>query len=148
MLNKELLMDNTGGKQPVGLIVGSYRVSGPYFYCGYDHGYYGRLVPVPFWGNYTYLGALWYNNQNNRTTCSMTDRSVDLTVYVSGYQDSPISSGESISGDPFRFAEKVGQTVYLTFDPPRRVLGSRNTQTDLRRGYYVEEVPWEAPDAE
>lgn len=118
MLNKELLMDNTGGEQPVELIVGSYHVSGPYSYWGYDYGYYGRLVPVPFWGDYTYLSALWYDNQNNRTTCGMTDRSVDLTVYVSGYQDSPISSGESISGDLFGFAGKVGQTVYLTFDPP------------------------------
>ena len=118
MLNKELLMGNTEGQQPVALTVGSYRVSGPYFYYGYDHGYIGRLVPVPFWGNYAYLSALRYDNQNNRTTCSVTDRSVDLTVYVSGYQDSPISSGESISGDPFRFAVKVGQTVYLTFDPP------------------------------
>lgn len=118
MLNKELLMGNTEGQQPVALTVGSYRVSGPYFYYGYDNGYFGRLVPVPFWGNYAYLSALRYDNQNNRTTCSMTDRSVDLTVYVSGYQDSPISSGESISGDPFRLAVKVGQAVYLTFDPP------------------------------
>ena len=119
MLNKEqLLMGNTVGQQPVALTVGDRRVSGIYFYYGYDNGYFGRLVPVPFWGNYAYLSALWYNNQNNRTACSMTDRSVDVTVYVSGYQDSPISSGESISGDLFRFAEKVGQTVYLTFDPP------------------------------
>lgn len=118
MLNKELLMGNTGGQQVVALTVGSYRVSGPYFYYGYDHGYFGRLVPVPFWGNYAYLSALRYDNQNNRTTCSVTDRSVDLTVYVSGYQDSPIRSGESISGDIFKLSRKVGQDVYLTFDPP------------------------------
>ena len=118
MLNKELLMRNTGGQQPVALTVGSYRVSSSHLYYGYGLGYFGWLEPRPFWGNYTYLNELRYDNKNNRTTCSMTDRSVDVTVYVSGYQDSPISSGESISGDPFSFAVKVGQTVYLTFDPP------------------------------
>lgn len=132
MLNKELLMGNTGGQQPVALTVGSYRVSGPYFYYGYDHGYFGRLVPVPFWGNYAYLSALRYDNQNNRTTCSVTDRSVDLTVYVSGYQDSPISSGESISGDPFKFAVKVGQTVYLTFAPPLQDISKKVKQVFTR----------------
>lgn len=118
MLNKELLMRNTGGQQPVALTVGSYRISGPYFYYGYDRGRIGALAPVPFWDNNAHLSTLRYDNQNNRTTCAATDRSVNLTVYISGYQDSPISSGESISGDPFRFTVKVGQTVYLTFAPP------------------------------
>lgn len=126
MFNKELLMGNTGGQQPVALTVTSCPVSPGTFYYGYalmyfgrlEPTYFGRLEPIPFWGNYTYLNELEYNSKTNFTTCSMTDRSVDVTVYVSGYQDSPISSGESISGDPFRFAEKVGQTVYLTFDPP------------------------------
>lgn len=118
MLNKELLMRNTGGQQPVALTVGRYRISGPYFYYGYDRGYIGALAPVPFWDNNAHLSTLRYDNQNNRTTCAATDRSVNLTVYISGYQDSPISSGESISGDPFRFTVKVGQTVYLTFAPP------------------------------
>lgn len=127
MLNKEtLLMRNTGGQQPVALTVGSYRISGPYFYYGYDRGHIGALAPVPFWDNSAApfgdnnvrLSTLRYDNQNNRTTCAATDRIFNLTVYISGYQDSPISSGESISGDPFRFTVKVGQTVYLTFDPP------------------------------
>ena len=121
MLNKELHMRNTGGQQPVALTVGSYRISGPYFYYGYDRGRIGALAPVPFWDNNAHLSTLRYDNQNNRTTCAATDRSVNLTVYISGYQDSPISSGESISGDPFRFTVKVGQTVYLTFDPPYRI---------------------------
>lgn len=118
MFNKELLMGNTGGQQPVALTVASYRVSSSQLYYGYGSRYFGRLKPEPFWGNYAYLNELRYDNKTNRTTCSMTDRSVDVTVYVSGYQGSPIRSGESISGDPFRFTAKVGQTVYLTFDPP------------------------------
>lgn len=118
MFNKELLMGNTGGQQPVALTVGRYHTTASSFSYGYDHGYGGLLEPRPFWGNYTYLNNLSYNSKRNLTTCSMTDRSIDVMVYVSGYQDSPISSGKSISGDPFRFGEKLGQTVYLTFDPP------------------------------
>lgn len=117
MLNKELLMGNTGGKQPVVLTVDRYTVVTRGHYYGYSLGRFGRLEPRPFWGNYTYLNELKYDDWTNRTTCSMTDRSVDVTVYVSGYQDSPISSGESISGDPFEF-KIFGKTVYLTFDPP------------------------------
>lgn len=118
MLNKELLMGNTEGQQPVALTVGRIRVSSGHFSYGYDLGYFGRLAPKPFWGKDTSLNTLRYNTRNNRTTCVMSDGSDDVTVYVSGYQDSPISSGKYISGDPFRFAEKVDQTVYLTFDPP------------------------------
>ena len=118
MLNKELLMGNTGGQQPVVLTVSSGLLVGSNLYYGYSLGIFGRLKPSPFWGHYTYLQELMYDSENNRTTCLMTDRSIDVTVYVSGYQDSPISSGESISGDPFRFTEKVNQPVYLTFDPP------------------------------
>ena len=118
MLNKELLMRNTGGQQPVALTVASYRVSSSHLYYGYSSGHFGWLEPEPFWGNYAYLNELRYDNKINSTMCSITDRSVDVTVYVSGYQDSPIRSGESISGDPFSFKVKVGQTVYLTFDPP------------------------------
>lgn len=113
MFNKELLMGNTGG-QPVALTVDYYNFSN----YGYAKGLFGWLEPRPFWGNYAYLNELKYDIGADRTTCLMTDRSIDVTVYVSGYQDSPISSGDSISGDPFGFAEKVGQTVYLTFDPP------------------------------
>lgn len=118
MLNKELLMRNTGGQQPVALTVGSYRISGPYFYYGYDRGHIGALAPAPFWDNNAHLSTLRYDNQNNRTTCAATDRSITITVYVSGYHDSPIRSGESLFGDVFRLREKVGQTVYLTFAPP------------------------------
>lgn len=117
MFNKELLMGSTGGQQPVALTVASFRVSSSQLYYGYGLGYFGRLEPRPFWGN-AYLNELRYDNRNNRTMCSMTDRITDVTVYISGYQDSPIRGGEAIFGDPFRFTAKCGQTVYLTFDPP------------------------------
>lgn len=120
MFNKELLMGNTGGQQPVALTVGRERqgTSAPRV-CeyGYDTWDFGALAPKPFWGNYIYLRDLKYRT-GSYTSCHMTDRSIDATIYVSGYPDSPIRSGESISGDIFGLEEKYGQTVYLTFDPP------------------------------
>lgn len=124
MLNKELLMGNTGGQQPVVLTVGRERqgTSLPRIYeYGYDGGIFGALAPEPFWGNYAYLSNLIYRD-GSYTTCRMTDRSIDVTIYVSGHPDSPsIRSGESIYGDIFGLKEKYGQTVYLTFDPPPTV---------------------------
>lgn len=118
MFNKELLMGNNGGKQPVALTVGRGHIGTTHTSYGYVNGRIGLLEPRPFWGNYTYLNELRYDGGSNYTMCSMTDRSVDVMVYVSGYQGSPISSGGSILGDPFSFRVKNGQTVYLTFDPP------------------------------
>lgn len=117
MLNKELLMRNTGGQQPVALTVGKFSRR-EFYYYGYDSAYFGTLTPVPFWGNNVKLAVLAYFEDDYLTKCVPTDRSYAFKVYISGYQNSPISSGESISGDPFRFTVKVGQTVYLTFDPP------------------------------
>ena len=118
MLNKELLIGNTDWSQPVAFTVGSStHISGSHYY-GYDNGHFGKLAPDPFWGNYTYLDKLAYDDKSNYTMCAATDRSIDVTVYVSGYHDSPIRTGESILGDVFSLQEKVGQTVYLTFDPP------------------------------
>lgn len=112
MLNKELLMRNTGGQQPVALTVGRRKE---------DYGFYtgmGSLVPVPVWAGYVQIETLAYFGQEDFTICHSNDRSYTFVVYVSGYGDAGITSGESISGDPFRFTVKVGQTVYLTFDPP------------------------------
>lgn len=116
MFNKELLM-NTGGQQPVALTVGRYTVNNSYHRYGYGL-YYGWLAPRPFWGKSMYINELKHDDEDNRTSCLMTEKGDDITVYVSGYQDSPIRSWRSISGDPFEFKVKDGQTVYLTFDPP------------------------------
>lgn len=120
MFNKELLMGNTGVQQPVALTVGRERqgTSIPSIYeYGYYNMYFGALAPEPFWGNYAYLQDLIYRD-GSYTSCRMTDRSIDVTIYVSGYPDSQIRSGENMYGDIFGLKEKYGQTVYLTFDPP------------------------------
>ena len=120
MLNKELLMGNTVGQQPVALTVNRKR-QGTLVPRIYEYGYnrldFGKLAPDPFWGNDIRLNSLkCYNGYY--TTCSVSNSSFIVTVYVSGYHDSPIRSEENIDGDIFELKEKVGQTVYLTFDPP------------------------------
>lgn len=144
MLNKEqLLMGNTVGQQPVALTIGVFGRR-EFHYYGFDAGYFGTLAPVPFWGDNVRLGTLAYFEDEYRTRCAPTDRSCFFTVYISGYENTPIDTGETKEGDYYNFSAKVDQTVYLTFDPPRRVLGSKHTRTNLGRL----EDPWEAQDAE
>lgn len=84
---------------------------------GYDRLDFGELAPDPFWGNDIRLNSLkCYNGYY--TTCHVSNSSFIVTVYVSGYHDSPIRSEGNIDGDIFELKEKVDQTVYLTFDPP------------------------------
>lgn len=47
MRNKELLMRNTVGQQPVALTVGKF-IRRKFYYYGYDSAYFGTLTPVPF----------------------------------------------------------------------------------------------------
>lgn len=112
MLNKELLMGNTVGQQPVALTVGRRKE---------DYGFYtgmGSLVPVPVWAGYVKIETLAYFGQEDLTICHSNDSSYTFVVYVSGYENTPIDTGETKVGDCYNFGDKVDQTVYLTFDPP------------------------------
>lgn len=122
MLNKEqLLMRNTVGQQPVALTVGVFGRR-EFHYYGFDAGYFGTLAPVPFWGDNVRLGTLAYFEDEYRTRCAPTDRSCFFTVYISGYENTPIDTGETKEGDYYNFSAKVDQTLYLTFDPPPTVI--------------------------
>nr|DAU24087.1 MAG TPA: hypothetical protein [Caudoviricetes sp.] len=117
MLNKEqLLMGNTG-QQPVALTVGVFGRR-EFHYYGFDAGYFGTLAPVPFWGDNVRLDTLAYFEDEYRTRCASTDRGCFFTVYISGYENTPIDTGETKEGDYYNFSAKVDQTLYLTFDPP------------------------------
>lgn len=117
MLNKELLIGNTGGQQPVALTVGSESQGQGVYEYGYDKWDFGELAPVPFWGNDIRLYRLKCYD-GIYTMCRVSSSSFTVTVYVSGYHDSPIRSTGTVAGDIFELKKKVGQTVYLTFDPP------------------------------
>lgn len=120
MLNKELLMGNTRELRPVALTVD--RKSSPILdghAYGFDSGRFGALAPVPFWGGDLRLKALVFYSYYGYTQCKASDdKSHNIMVYISGYQNSPILIGETITGDIFKFEEKDNKTVYLTFDPP------------------------------
>ena len=126
MLNKELLMRNTGGQQPVALTVGRRKE---------DYGFYtgmGSLVPVPVWAGYVKIETLAYFGQEDFTICHSNDRSYTFVVYVSGYGDAGITSGESREGDCYNFRDKVDQTMYLTFAPPLQDISKKVKQVFTR----------------
>lgn len=114
-------MGNTVGQQPVALTVGVFGRR-EFHYYGFDAGYFGTLAPVPFWGDNVRLGTLAYFEDEYRTRCASTDRSYFFTVYISGYENTPIDTGETEEGDYYNFSAKVDQTLYLTFDPPPTVI--------------------------
>ena len=119
------------------------------FGCHIPFGF-GSLEPLPYWGTSDTSGIyLWYSKSYGRTYFQTpTGVSEVVTVFVEGYSTS-LRNGEVVTEDLYDMRNSVGSAVYLTFDPPRRVLGPKDTQTDLRIGYYVEEEdPWEAQNAE
>lgn len=133
MLNKEqLLMGNTVGQQPVALTVGVFGRR-EFHYYGFDAGYFGTLAPVPFWGDNVRLGTLAYFEDEYRTRCAPTDRSCFFTVYISGYENTPIDTGETKEGDYYNFSAKVDQTLYLTFDPPPTVIWIQRHSNQSRK---------------
>lgn len=147
MLNKELLMGSKQGQRKVVLTIGKMSgiVNGGVYGCNILFGF-GSLDALPYWETPDARGLdLWYSEPYGKTYCQTIS---GVMIFVEGYPQSIFNDVE-LDGDPYSMAGEVGGIRYLTFDPPpRRVLGSRNTQTDLRRGYYVEEAHWEAQDAE
>ena len=147
MLNKELLMMSTQGKRNVKLTIGHFSNSfgDVYGYLNSHSNRFGSLDLLPYWG--TTGNVITQLSYGTLTKNTIFNAPSGVTVFVAGYPQH-ISAGDSLDLDPYSMLNSEGSTRYLTFDPPHWLLGSKNTQTDLRRGYYVEEVPWEAQDAE
>lgn len=149
MLNKELLMvGSEKGQIKVRLTIGMLQGTSDIF--GYHKLFgFGSLEPLPYWGTSDTSGInLWYSKSDGRTYCTTPfGVSEVVTVFAEGYSLPLVSDSDAV-GDIFGMADQTGSARYLTFDPPRRLLRSKDTQTDLERGYYVEEAHWEAQDAE
>ena len=145
MLNKELLIASTKKKEQrkVKLTIGRYESFGMIAF-GYNKDFYGSLDVVPYWGttNDVLSSLIYLLSVVEMTTLGAPS---GVTAFAEGYTQG-ISNGAN--GDIYAMNNATNSIRYLTFDPPRWVLGSSYGQTDLGRGYYVEEVPWEAPDAE
>ena len=172
MHNKELLMTGITipRKEPHTLITIVLYVNNsdfPYTTVTYGYSDYkdeGNVSRIPCWGgygtikNYTALETLateaptdgktvikWRNPFSpNRLVVTRLDtgKSVEFV-----HTD---SSASKLFADASLFTESdEGREIPVIFDPPPRLLfGSRYRRTDLGRGYYVEEVPWEAQNAE
>lgn len=147
MFNKEMLLGSTQGQRKVKCTLGYYHSE----YTGSVYGYritkytaYGSLDILPYWGTTSDVMTGLFRQQQ-RTYFEAPD---GVTVFMEGYTHA-LSSGSSTELDVYRMYNLDGGKVrYLTFDPPRRLSGSRDARTDLGRGYYVEEVPLEAQDGE
>ena len=147
MLNKRLLIASAKKKEQrkVKLNIG---FSSSEYAWGYSKFGVGSLDVLPYWGardirvySFVYGGR----GPMATTVFYLEDDSVKVTAYVEGYKKS-IASGYISKDDLYNMEGSEGEVRYLTFDPPDGVLGSRDTRTNLE--YYVEEVPWEAQDAE
>ena len=132
-------------------------------------GNYGRVNKVPYWRTRGYDSLVElsyvpaYENVSGNLTSPKTNVIMEctdsltrapqrfmVTVFINEGSHTWMFDGSETngwaSGDPFNLSGSVGKTLSVTFDPPRWILGSRDTQTDLE--YCVEEAPWEAQDAE
>lgn len=168
MLNKELLM--VGEAEPHMFIIlnngQGFTDPGDHIHYGYERSYpeamgpsIGNVNRIPYWGSpdSAVLQALYvsYSDHGGYSTnlrfrymipsVPMSVTIKDLTVEFSNAYSTWLYGPYS---DIWDFERSENMTLPVYFDPPRRALGSTNPRTNLRRGYYVEEGPWEAQDAE
>ena len=144
MLNKNsLLMGRKKEQRTVKLTIGHHRTLNDLWY-GYNKSYsFGSLDVVPYWGTTNDVIKVLMYSRNGTTFGAPSG----ITAFVKGYTQG-ITSGKAITGDIYSMDNSEGAVRYLTFDPPDGYLDPKDTRTDLGIGYYVEEDPWEAQNAE
>lgn len=121
----------------------------------------GSINKIPYFGknfpdNYYYINDICYDKNWNYTQCDLIGNkpNISFNIQIDGISRSINLRTNNFyviedKKDSFNFENKVGKTIEVTFTPPHWLLGFRNPQTDLGRGYYVEvEDHWEAQDAE
>ena len=155
MYNKELLM---AGKEahngPILMTVGE----GEHLFGWKRDERVGSINKIPYFGknfpdNYYYINDICYDKNFNYTQCGLIGNkpNISFNIQIDGISRSINIRTNNFyviedKKDSFNFENKVGKTIEVTFNPPHWLLGFRNPQTDLK--YYVEEVPWEAQNAE
>lgn len=167
MFNKELLMVGATGKEPhILMYVTQYNDPAiGHDYYGYNtYCNAGEVSKIPCWGrygtmkNYSALEVLGtkadltletiINWRNPYTSNKLVVTRLDTEKSVMFF-NKDASTYALIAADFLFTAAEIEKEIPLIFDPPPRLLfGSRYGRTDLGIGYYVEEVPWEAQDAE
>lgn len=162
MLNKELFM--VGDAAPKGHIlmtVGQTLADKKVGWNSYDP--MGSVNMVPYWRIGSYIcafDALYYNLPYMNTRCALTSNNQDefpsrwelrITIGNSSYKfifTGAYLSISSFAGDVYNLEARNGQTLAVTFDPPRRLHAAKVITIDIGIGYYVEEALLEALYAE
>lgn len=157
MLNKELLMVGASKAQKeVRLTVGYSEVVEAYGmrYTGYSPTFdVGGINVLPYW-NTSFLASVLEDELTRTLFVSLSAPIPNFSLRIKNSRGSnqlTWPSGDSLTAQDksnLALRHDVNTEIILTFDPPRRVPRSKHTRTDLGIGYYVEEVPWEAQDAE
>ena len=155
MLNKEqLLMGEHSDNATLFVERGDFTYAQVHY--GYmEHPRLGELNKIPYWlSPYYYMNNLFTDVSSDgveRATFGIGGGSeltyeVTVTILQNGVSiTKPIGKEKVVLfSNALKLDELVGQEVTLIFDPPRWLLGSRDTRTNrVRRG-----VPWEVLDAE
>ena len=158
MHNKELLMAGASKAQKeVRFTVGYSEVVEAYgmryndFSVSFD---VGGINVLPYW-NTSFLASILEDELTRTLYVSLSTPNPNFSLCVKNRRGSnqltwlSDDSQTAMAKSALALRDDVNAEIILTFDPPpRRVLGSKHAQTNLGIGYYVEEVPWEAQNAE
>lgn len=162
MLNKELLITGITRKEPhvILMVDEGYIVSQSADGYGYDkYSGIGMISRIPCWvfNNPAKLQTLATVPESYQTIVSWDDLFYSKRLVITRLDTG--RSVEFVNTDSYTYGLRADDASFFTradayneipliFDPPQLLFGSRYGQTDLGRGYYVEEVPWETQDAE
>lgn len=162
MLNKELLITGITRKEPHVILTvdEGYIVSQSADGYGYDkYSGIGMISRIPCWvfNDPTKLQTLGTVPESYQTVVSWDELFYSKRLVITRLDTG--RSVEFVNTDSYTYGLRADDASFFTradihneipliFDPPRLLFGSRYGQTDLGIGYYVEEVLWEAQNAE
>lgn len=159
MLNKELLITGITRKEPHVILV----VDEGYIASQFANGYGYAKAPRISLGSISRIPCWDFNDPTKLQTLDTVPESYQTVVswdelfYHKRLVITRLDTGRSVefvNTDSYTYGLRADDASFFTradvykevpliFDPPPRLLfGSRYGRTDLRRGYYVEEVPW------
>lgn len=162
MLNKELLITGITRKEPhvILMVDEGYIVSQSADGYGYDkYSGIGMMSRIPCWvfNDSTKLQTLGTVPESYQTVVSWDELFYHKRLVITRLDTG--RSVEFVNTDSYTYGLRADDASFFTradiyneipliFDPPRLLFGSSYGQTDLGIGYYVEEAPWEAQNAE
>ena len=157
MLNRELLMVGASKAQKEVRLTVGYNVDAEAFgmYYTFPGFSIGAMNVLPYWDTASFLQGILEDELTRTLHVSLSAPNPGFSLRIKNSRGSnqlTWPSGDSLTAfdkSALTLRDDVNTEIILTFDPPRWVLGSKDTRTDLGREYYVEEEdPLEAQNAE